>query len=185
MTSSHKLFRTKKLESEDPGFEVPEPSPHAFKKGETTASEFDYTLGSKKGELHHISPKAMQTLRAMGCTSEYVENLLHAIAVLENYSNRKISPAVFEQIKERYGIGLDTMTSLAAMSNLELSDMGVDLRGLVRFYVRHRKQIGDIDELEKFVSWLKGRGECVTGVPGAWRYFHSLNGNGRGRHAMQ
>lgn len=186
MTSSHKLFRSKKYEIEDKDLDlaVPIHSNRGFKKGARKASEIEYTVRSKKG-LHHISPKDMQKLRSMGCKGEYIENLLHAVAVLESYSQRTINPAIFEQIKDRYGIGMGTMTSLAAMSNLALSDMGVDLRGLVRFYVRHRKQIGDLDELERFVSWMKSRGECVTGVPSAWRHWRSLNGKRRHKHAKR
>jgi hypothetical protein len=177
--TSLRFFKSRKLES-DVDFGVTDvPAPRPFKSGDRVAENIDYTLSSGKGTLH-ISPKAMQQLRAMGRDQEYISDLLHAVNVLENYSNRHINPAVFEQIKERYGLGLGTMTSIAAMSNLELADLGVDLRGLVRFYVRNKSDIRDIDELERFVTWLRSRGRTVQGVPSAWRHFCSLNGMKRG-----
>jgi hypothetical protein len=65
------------------------------------------------------------------------------------------------------------------MSNLKLSDRGVDLRGIARFYSRNRAEIGDIDQLEKFVNWIKARGEPVTGMPAAWKNFSALHKNTR------
>ena len=103
--TSLRFFKSRKLES-DVDFGVTDvPAPRPFKSGDRVAENIDYTLSSGKGTLH-ISPKAMQQLRAMGRDQEYISDLLHAVNVLENYSNRHINPAVFEQIKERYGLGL-------------------------------------------------------------------------------
>jgi hypothetical protein len=179
MASSNKLFRTKSPKFEE-DFELEQYAPKKKGKniGKTSiaqkAEPTEYTVSGKTG-VHHVSPKAIQRLKVMGCSAEYISDILHTVNVLENYSNRIVDPSIFQDIKIRYHLGMGTMASLASMSNLRLSDIGVDLRGLARFFSRNRADIGDVDELEKFVSWLQSRGESVKGVPSAWNHYKSLN----------
>ena len=179
MASSKQLFRTKSPKyDEDLELEQYAPKKKGKSIGKSSvakkAQPSEYTVAGKTG-VHHVSPKSMQRLKVMGCSAEYVSDLLHTVNVLENYSNRSVDPSIFQDIKIRYHLGMGTMASLASMSNLRLSDIGVDLRGLARFFSRNRADIGDVDELERFVSWLQSRGEPVKGVPSAWNHFKSLN----------
>jgi hypothetical protein len=179
MASSKQLFRTKSPKfEEDLELEHYPPKKKGKKIGKSSvakkAEPTEYTVSGTTG-IHHVSPKALQRLKVMGCSAEYISDLLHTVNVLENYSNRVVDPSIFQDIKIRYHLGMGTMASLASLSNLRLSDIGVDLRGLARFYSRNRADIGDVDELEKFVSWLQSRGEPVKGVPSAWSHYKSLN----------
>lgn len=185
MTSSNKLFRTKSPKFEEEyEEELHKPKKKSKKKFDKSLAEksepSEYTVVSSGG-VHHISPKAMQRLRMMGCSEEYVGDLMHTVNVLQNFSNRTVDPPIFEDIKKRYHLGMGTMASLASMSNLRLSDMGIDLRGLARFYSRNRSDIRDVEELERFVDWIKSRGESVKGVPSAWYHYRSLHGSRRKR----
>jgi hypothetical protein len=157
---------------------MPVKSGKKFGKIAKKASMPEFSVATS-GKIHHISPKEMQRLKVMGCSPEYVKDVLHAVNVLDNYSGREIDPSIFEGIKRRYHLGMGTMTSIVAMSNLKLSDRGVDLRGIARFYSRNRAEIGDVDRLERFVNWIKARGEPVTGMPAAWKHFSSLNKKSR------
>lgn len=175
MASSKQLFRTKSPKHELVSSHAPKKAGKKIGKSSSAKAEIgEYTFASK-GEMHHISPKSMQRLKLMGCPPEYVSDLLHTMNVLENFSNRTIDPPVFQEIKERYHLGMGTMASLASITNLRLSDMGVDLRGLARFYSRNRADIGDVEELEKFINWVSSRGESVKGVPSAWNYYKALH----------
>jgi hypothetical protein len=177
MASSKKLFRTKSPKFEEDFEEeisAPKRKGKNFENSFEKELEAEYTVASK-GKLHSISPKAMQKLKLMGCNKEYVTDLLHTIEVLENFSNRTVEPQIFEDVKRRYHLGMGIMASIASLSNLKLSDRGIDLRGLARFYSRNRQEIGDVEELERFVNWILARGEPVKGVPSAWRHYVSLN----------
>jgi len=179
MASSKQLFRTRSPKfEEDLDLEQYPPKNKGKKFGKSSvakkAEPSEFTFSGESG-VHHVSPKAMQKLKLMGCSPEYINDLLHTVNVLENYSNRSVDPSIFQDIKVRYHLGMGTMASLASISNLRLSDIGVDLRGLARFFSRNRADIGDVDELEKFVSWLQSRGEPVKGVPSAWSHYKSLN----------
>jgi len=180
MASLNKLFRMR-----SPKFELEglfRPSATAEKGfGRSVAEKArpsEYTMSSKGGAVH-VSPKHMQQLRMMGCSEAYISDLLHTINVLSSFSNRPVDPPVYEYVKRRYHLGMGTMASIAAISNLRLSDIGIDLRGIARFYSRNRDDVKDVEELEKFVNWVQARGEPVDGVPSAWRHYVSLNKKNR------
>ena len=184
MASSVKLFRSKSPAFEGGNALEPVKSGSGFAKAVDKSAAPEFSLSSG-GKVLHVSPKEIQRLKVLGCSPEYIKDLMHTVSVLESYSSRQIDPSIYEDIKRRYHLGMGTMASIVAMSNLKLSDRGVDLRGLARFYSRNRADIGDVDQLEKFVNWVKARGEPVTGVPSAWRHFASLTGTRRARRPQR
>ena len=184
MASLNKLFRSRspKFEKESL-FDLRLTGREFGKSVSSKAEPSDYTISSKDG-VYHVSPKSMQRLRLLGCSDEYIGDLLRTVNILTNFSNRPVDPPTLEEIKRRYRLGMGTMASIASISNLRLSDLGIDLRGLARFYSRNRGSIRDVEELERFVNWVQSRGESVNGAPSAWRRYSMLNRTSRARSCI-
>ena len=186
MTSPNRFFRMRSVEFAKVD-EMPVPAPprqpepprmEFSPEPQLQDSNLDFSSVTSTGQHLSCSAKTHQALRMMGYENEKIRDTLHAVDVLKTLANRPIDTIVFSSIRERNGLGLGAMASVASLCTLNAADVGVTLRSAARFYARHKKEV-DVDELERFVKYLiaKGeKGEVVTGMPSEWEEYSRISG---------
>ncbi len=178
MTSPTRIFRTRSLEFEKENA-VPAHRPEFNHAGhELRDRNLDFSTVSESGEHVACSSRTYQSLKILGYDNTRIRDTLHTVDVLKNLAERPVDTVVFASVRERNGLGLGAMASIAAICNLKAADAGVTLRSAARFYARRKAHV-DVDEMERFVKWMvdkSNKGEPITGMPSEWLMYCRLTG---------
>jgi len=178
MTSGNRIFRTRSLEFVKESAKPVHKPDFRRESHDLRERNLEFSTVSSSGEHLSCPASTHQALRVIGYDNTQIRDTLHTVDVLKNLANRPTDTVVFATIRERNGLGLGAMASIASICTLKAADVGITLRSAARFYARHKKEV-DADSLERFIKWLvsKGeKGEIVTGMPSEWEEYCRITG---------
>ncbi len=139
--------------------------------------DLEFSTISSKNEHLACSAKTHQALRLLGCDNNQIRDTLHTTKILDSLANRPVDAYILASAGKRNRLSLAVMASLASISTLRAADIGVNIRSIARFYARNKSEVQDVDQLEKFLSWVVSRGESgvvVRGLPSEWQLYNKL-----------
>jgi hypothetical protein len=173
--SPKNLFSKRKLMEFDESEEELRNPAKEFRSKPEVPKDMEYTIVSEGRRKVSAPQKLVQEFRILGYDDKQVAKTLEAVKILDQSANRQINPLVFAKIKKRYSVGVSAMVALSSLCKQEAADLGLILKSLVRFYKRGGFSTVDLDEIERFVSWVVSRGDTILGVPSAWAEYCSLH----------
>jgi hypothetical protein len=159
----------------DEGVEKSRSPASEFKSKPEVPKNMEYTVVSEGRTRVSAPTKVVQEFRILGYDDKQVAKTLEAVKILDQNADRKINPVVFAKIKKRYRVGVSAMVALSSLCKQDAADLGLVLKSLVRFYKRGGFSTVDLDEIERFVSWVVTRGDTILGVPSAWSEYCALH----------
>ncbi len=173
MSSSQKLFGSRKLIEFEKSEISAENSSREFSKASQVPPELGFTL-SADASLS-CPPDVAQALHSLGYSPNQMKDTLDSIQMLCSATGRCIRPVTFAKIHRRYKVKRSALVALASLCTQDAADLGLVLRSFVRFYKRNGFKEEDLDLFERYAKWVVSRGEIIIGVPSSFDEYCRLH----------